>query len=1288
MFFTKIFFDKRFVFLIFFVLISFFSLNLSGMWWGAVDPDLPQGTLESDKSDAQISFYRIKSPVEYSINIYRWKENVDWFGHSSGLIGWTNPICGYCAAFYALQMGKTFERKHDATYQEFVDSFYETDNTDPLTYVNYKPTKADTVDKGFLSEGKFSKILDSVKELHDLSSLTHPSRPDQKLPNPIKSKFHHFCQQAYNLIDTSNPNQSGWIAQDDIESMVKILYPESIKDRTVVLSISQDLPETQQRAIDLIRQVDENQSKYAILIYFDGNNHWGAGLIRKATAGSKLELIFAESVGFNFGHFLNSNSTIKQVLVKQALDQALRTPPDTLEKWLEKAKNTDFALREFERDSLKLNYLMESEIWKNKSRELQGVSTREIDTLNQQISNLESDLERQRTGNVSSEEQLRRSASELENIKISLQQKIADFLSSNPEYQTLKFLENDSDTPLYDRQQAKTQREAMEDAVEQNSDFKRQNSSLIQRKEQIERVVQQLQDAIQRNQTQIAALQGQIQNLREQIAQKRESSDLLRTWLIPALAQENIKENNRGLFSALEDWWDYIHPKCLKCNREFNETDRIPIFLPCEPIHILCFPCFSGETASNNRMARGYDGEKRTGKIFIPAICSKPVSQEFIDLARKQETPDQKIQFSFATAKFYKQPSILADLPEFQKFSAENVLIRVKDVLKTHLHLENAWETNALAAEIKHNQNTLIYPIEFPTCNFVAFINYGRPPDTSNPFKPNEEFKNNSDDIIFKSTWYGASLNDHLLANANSPNIKHPGVKTKLNFLLTKLSKFTTQREQIINYLELLLWLGIPILKLTPLLDMDDEEQQKNKLKNIYLRLCQKNASILNDLRTVGNTARHYRINDDQNNIKIFDRQEWTLLNTLRQIILQIIKSENYKTDTITDDNKISLDAILPMEESKQKETVSSLPRDKRKSLEQVAKQKKNGLEAKILTICKGLNPSLTTYTQAVTWKDKLDYDIPEDAELGQKLFQKNILTEMGNVTKLDELISLLEISSLPKDERIRLAQATKQKQNELKAKILDFCKGLKPSLTTYTQAVAWKDQLDDGITEDAALNLKLSQNNILTEMSNVIMLDKRISLLEFDYDTVKEQQPQAVINIPRIFDFSKITSELVIQLATVDDFVRENEIANLSQEKIEALVLESIRIQIQTKTEDNTLEQTVDNIVYPKTQYYAFDATNKLPDANLRALETWSGNYMNLAKLNDLNTILIAKIKDRESLDAKIEALKKTLPKKTDVLQEKLNTLKVALVTLKQKLVELNGKMVFLKNKITRKAH
>ena len=37
----------------------------------------------------------------------------------------------------------------------------------------------------------------------------------------IHSKFHHFCQQAYNLIDSSNLAESSWIAADDIEFVCK-----------------------------------------------------------------------------------------------------------------------------------------------------------------------------------------------------------------------------------------------------------------------------------------------------------------------------------------------------------------------------------------------------------------------------------------------------------------------------------------------------------------------------------------------------------------------------------------------------------------------------------------------------------------------------------------------------------------------------------------------------------------------------------------------------------------------------------------------------------------------------------------------------------------------------------------------------------------------------------------------------------------------------------------------------------------------------------------------------------
>ena len=84
---------------------------------------LPKGTravLDPVKNflvdnEDKIRIYFLEQPQEHTTMIYRWRTSL-----------WTVPICGYCAAFYAVKMGEAFESKSDATYKEISDKFFHT----------------------------------------------------------------------------------------------------------------------------------------------------------------------------------------------------------------------------------------------------------------------------------------------------------------------------------------------------------------------------------------------------------------------------------------------------------------------------------------------------------------------------------------------------------------------------------------------------------------------------------------------------------------------------------------------------------------------------------------------------------------------------------------------------------------------------------------------------------------------------------------------------------------------------------------------------------------------------------------------------------------------------------------------------------------------------------------------------------------------------------------------------------------------------------------------------------
>ena len=70
----------------------------------------------------------------------------------------------------------------------------------------------------------------------------------------------------------------------------------------------------------------------------------------------------------------NDSNYVILGLAEQASNPELTTPPDTLGKWLERTKSVNFVKGEFAENSLNLNYLKESNIWKKKNEEIQKAS--------------------------------------------------------------------------------------------------------------------------------------------------------------------------------------------------------------------------------------------------------------------------------------------------------------------------------------------------------------------------------------------------------------------------------------------------------------------------------------------------------------------------------------------------------------------------------------------------------------------------------------------------------------------------------------------------------------------------------------------------------------------------------------------------------------------------------------------------------------------------------------------------------------------------------------------------
>ena len=139
----------------------------------------------------------------------------------------------------------------------------------------------------------------------------------------------------------------------------------------------------------------------------------------------------------------------------------------------------------------------------------------------------------------------------------------------------------------------------------------------------------------------------------------------IKDWLTGELKKADLKNTNKPLHEALDDWWSTINLPCVgatskhSCNNGDNlgpgKPNRIPIFLPCNPSHVICFDCLNNKRKSTKmRIAREYDGTLRTGITFD--ICYIPITEQTLKLIPQNPAQIKEIIcFSYASARYHTQ---------------------------------------------------------------------------------------------------------------------------------------------------------------------------------------------------------------------------------------------------------------------------------------------------------------------------------------------------------------------------------------------------------------------------------------------------------------------------------------------------------------------------------------------------------------------------------------------------------------------------------------------------------
>ncbi|MFA6534982.1 MAG: hypothetical protein WCS92_01870 [Candidatus Babeliales bacterium] len=1143
-------------------------------------------SIKSNRVDGLKGFDKRKSPYIYYLNA------PERFSVNSSI------TCEDATIFYVLRMGEVLEKKPYATYSELT--------------------------------GAFSNQPDLASFFQDL-----------------RGKFPRVFGKQY-----------------DINEVVNKLYPPEIKNKTILWGMGpgsnnftpikgqkEDIQDFIQKIISgelsYMLVISQSDTKFAINV-----GHWTAILVRKTGQDSEeLEIVVADAEnGRSLGsYYFPICYDIYQKWIIEVADPSKRVSTQSVDDWI---SMVDFQInlnKEFAENSVKLKYLENTPeikaLWrkfKEENRDEILQRERELVGLQQRLRDHASEIIRKRDMALKQTQQIDQVKRDIESINIRKRQEVERLIQDalikkikeDKEYLEQKeFYESARTWPdilpadlaiiqsnlraIEERIKKEIEKEYQPQVKEINLKFDAMLTGLERRFLDIKSAISDGERELLKLNDTVRQEELDVKKLTEDVA----STQSLKKWIIPEIKKlkidlpakikawetaeaegREIDDLEKKLYDALKSWYSSVYLVCkikkAAGDDEFlNGTDHMPFFLPCNPAHVACCKCLKEKIdATPRRIAREYDGVKRSG-IYIDA-CVHPLSEDFIKYINDNYS-FHPIYLSYLSAIYHQTLAARNHISPDKKFDAENTLNLLSQIYFTQEQLDQMSQfvkdgIKRQAEFLANKYQEVIYPATIEECHLVSFLSVGKTWETSGhmPYTEADMYLHNSDDIVFETIAYGASLEEIL---AKKDEVKHLGVKAKLKFLFDALARVhfwsEGEKKSFFEQIELCLWHGMPISKIIPLIR--NNRQLLNRL-DADLRMDVE-PDILKQLQTIGNKARYYRATKNRTEMEVFDKQEDALLSARRFGTLQYIGRKADFADTVVIPVKweeplhetvmaISLDQLLKMQQDAIGELLKKYKKEQIDALKQEVEAQEEALRESI-NLMIGKAPDMKAcQAEMKKWLNG-DFVQPSDKDRFARL--KEELDKLS--AKDDELMDLGQ--ELPDDEQIKKEEIEKE---------LDKLRGQKPDSFQEARQKWQAGEFVEAGNKDAYLKLKAKRDKL---------------------NFISEKTEQSISTLPQIIGAADKTSEeQVVQLATVDEFVLDQILKDVTRDQLEALSRSAYVVIKQQKDIKAPLEIPGPANSYKiNPEFYELDTDGKILDGNIEKFIAFTNAWKIISQISIL---------------------------------------------------------------------